>query len=166
MLDFIDSFVKHKDRIRSARPSTALTKIIQEIQTFLGTAILFERVGSGLTAESHPDRLLVTVEHYYGGEMKHVEQFVHTARLAAEHCVFSSLYDIIYPVYRKRVRCFSFFFFPLNQSINPDAQYLSEDCKFKIKMAEFDDISTSDIIDNPKFWLLDDKLSTVSFLLF
>jgi hypothetical protein len=58
----------------------------------------------GLTRQvSLSDRLIITVEHYYGGEVAHVEQFVHTARLAAEHYVFSTLYDIIYPVYTKRV---------------------------------------------------------------
>lgn len=118
VIDFTDEFLRHKDRILSARPSTALAKITQEIQTFL-------------------DRLIITVEHYYGGEVAHVEQFVHTARLAAEHCVFSLLYDIVYPVYTKR--------------------YIAEDRKFTQKMAEFADITTPDLIDNPKFWLLDDK---------
>ncbi len=113
VIDFTDEFLRHKDRILSARPSTALAKITQEIQTFLGTPFCSEALkGSASTqaavhsrpATTHPDRLIITVEHYYGGEVAHVEQFVHTARLAAEHCVFSLLYDIVYPVYTKRVR--------------------------------------------------------------
>jgi hypothetical protein len=37
VIDFTGEFLRHKDRILSARPSTALVKITQEIQTFLGT---------------------------------------------------------------------------------------------------------------------------------
>lgn len=39
-------------------------------------------------------------------------------------------------------------------------QYIAEDRKFTQKMAEFADITTPDLIDNPKFWLLDDKKGT------
>jgi hypothetical protein len=46
---------------------------------------------------------------------------------------------------------------------NPLAQYIAEDRKFTQKMVEFADITTSDLIDNPKFWLLDDKKGTHTY---
>jgi hypothetical protein len=104
------------------------------------------------------------VEHYYGGEVAHVEQFVHTARLAAEHCVFSLLYDIVYPVYTKRVRTMPVLVNTLFNALTL-LQYIAEDRKFTQKMAEFADITTPDLIDNPKFWLLDDKKGTYAHAL-
>lgn len=44
-------------------------------------------------------------------------------------------------------------------------QYIAEDRKFTQKMAEFADITTPDLIDNPKFWLLDDKKGTYAHAL-